>query len=95
MLGHAASNLVHIAGSKRIEQFEVGVDRQFLALGAPRNQRQVRFQQLEKRAQHRSEHWISGEFRDGKMKVRGDEEFGKRLLKHLASSEGKIDICSS
>jgi putative sterol carrier protein len=29
----------------------------------------------------------------GKMRVRGDEKLGKRLLKELASSEGKTDIC--
>jgi putative sterol carrier protein len=29
----------------------------------------------------------------GKMRIRGDEKLGKRLLKQLASSEGKTDIC--
>lgn len=28
-----------------------------------------------------------------KMRIRGDEKLGKRLLKQLASSEGKTDIC--
>jgi putative sterol carrier protein len=28
-----------------------------------------------------------------KMRIRGDEKLGKRLLKQLASSEGKMDIC--
>ena len=32
-------------------------------------------------------------FVSGKMRVRGDEKLGKRLLKELASSEGKTDIC--
>jgi putative sterol carrier protein len=29
----------------------------------------------------------------GKMRIRGDEKLGKRLLKQLASSEGRTDIC--
>jgi len=32
-------------------------------------------------------------FARGKMRVRGDEKLGKRLLRQLASSEGQIDIC--
>jgi putative sterol carrier protein len=28
-----------------------------------------------------------------KMRIRGNEKLGKRILKQLASSEGKIDIC--
>jgi putative sterol carrier protein len=32
-------------------------------------------------------------FARGKMRIRGDEKLGKRLLKQLASSEGKTDIC--
>ena len=32
-------------------------------------------------------------FARGKMRIRGDEKLGKRLLKQLASSEGQIDIC--
>lgn len=28
-----------------------------------------------------------------KIRIRGDEKLGKRLLKQLASSEGKTDIC--
>jgi hypothetical protein len=28
-----------------------------------------------------------------KMRIRGDEKLGKRLLRQLASSEGQIDIC--
>ncbi len=32
-------------------------------------------------------------FARGKMRIRGDEKLGKRLLKQLASSEGRTDIC--
>jgi putative sterol carrier protein len=32
-------------------------------------------------------------FARGKMRIRGDEKLGKRLLKQLASTEGKLDIC--
>jgi putative sterol carrier protein len=32
-------------------------------------------------------------FAQRKMRIRGDENLGKRLLKQLASAEGKLDIC--
>jgi putative sterol carrier protein len=32
-------------------------------------------------------------FTRGKMKVRGDVELGKRILRRLAASEGIVDIC--
>ncbi len=32
-------------------------------------------------------------FARGRMRVRGDEKLGKRLLKQLASSDGRTDIC--
>lgn len=32
-------------------------------------------------------------FIQGKMRIRGDEALGKRILQRLASSDGKIDIC--
>jgi len=32
-------------------------------------------------------------FLQGKMRIRGDVELGKRLMKQLASSEGRLDIC--
>jgi putative sterol carrier protein len=30
---------------------------------------------------------------EGKLRVRGDLELGKRLLRHLAGSEGRVEIC--
>ena len=32
-------------------------------------------------------------FLQGKMRIRGDVDLGKRLLRRLALSEGKLDIC--
>jgi putative sterol carrier protein len=32
-------------------------------------------------------------FIQGKMRIRGDVELGKRLLRQLAGSEGQVDIC--
>jgi putative sterol carrier protein len=32
-------------------------------------------------------------FIQGKLRVRGDVDLGKRLLRQLAGSEGKVDIC--
>lgn len=30
-------------------------------------------------------------WRDGRLRVRGDEQLGKRVLRHLAGPEGKVD----
>jgi putative sterol carrier protein len=30
-------------------------------------------------------------FRDGKLRVRGDEQLGKKVLRHLAGPEGSVD----
>jgi hypothetical protein len=30
-------------------------------------------------------------WRDGRLRIRGDEQLGKRVLRHLAGPEGKVD----